>query len=418
MGQPLDDRVVGLILVLKACSLAAGYSGVRKELIDLLIEFYNQKIYPIIPEKGSVGASGDLAPLAHLTCALIGIGKVCYQGQTRDSQEVLAQVGLSPLTLSAKEGLGMINGTQVSNALALSAFLTAERLFGSALVVGALTLESIKGSHAPFSENINHVRNQEGQKEVAAYLRHLLKDSPIWSSHQGEVCQRVQDPYCLRCQPQVMGAVLDNLRHAGQILMREANGVSDNPLVFDETQEIISGGNFHAEPVGMVADLMAIALSEIGSMSERRVAMLIDQHLSGHPPFLVQNSGLNSGFMIAQVSAAALASENKSLAHPSTVDSIPTSANQEDHVSMATYAARRLQSINENVAHILAIEALASTQGLDFLTPLKTSAVLEEKKAIIRAKVPSYQKDRYFADDISAIYELLMSGKLNDYGIL
>ena len=418
VGEPLNDNIVGLILVLKACSLATGYSGVRKELIDALLALYNHQIFPMIPAKGSVGASGDLAPLAHLTSALLGIGKVRYQGEFIDAKSALDKAQLKPFVLSVKEGLGMINGTQVSTALALAGFFTAQRLFGQALIIGGLSLEAVKGSHAPFNANINLVRNQTGQQEVAQYFRQILSGSEIWQSHQGESCQKVQDPYCLRCQPQVMGAILDNLRHAGNILLKEANGVSDNPLVFTDTEEIISGGNFHAEPVGMVADLMAIAIAEIGSISERRTAMLIDKHLSGHPPFLVQNSGLNSGFMIAQVTAAALVSENKSLAYPSTVDSIPTSANQEDHVSMATYAARRLQEINDNLAHILAIEALAATQALDFLHSLKSSLILEEKKAIIRQKVPIYDKDRYFASDINIIYELLLSGALNAYEIL
>jgi histidine ammonia-lyase len=340
-GQLLDDASVALIMALKAGSLARGFSGVRKVVIDTLLAMYNAKVYPCIPEKGSVGASGDLSPLAHMSCALIGVGEVRYQGKIMSAEEGLAIAGLKPLVLGPKEGLALINGTQVSTALALRGLFCAERLFSAAVVAGSMSVEALKGSFVPFDPRIQSVRGQVGQIDVAALYRHLLDGSEINASHAE--CKRVQDPYSLRCQPQVMGACLDHLRFAASIFLREANAVSDNPLVFTAEGDVLSGGNFHAEPVAMASDVLAIAISEIGAISERRIAQLVDPTMSGLPAFLVKESGLNSGFMIAQVTSAALASENKTWAHPASVDSLPTSANQEDHVSMATFAARRLE---------------------------------------------------------------------------
>jgi histidine ammonia-lyase len=314
--------------------------------------------------------------------------------------------------LKAKEGLALINGTQVSTGLALAGLFEIERMFKAAIVAGALSVEAVKGSHRPFDPRISALRGQTGQIDVAALFRRLLADSALNASHQGPDCHRVQDPYSLRCQPQVMGAVLDQMRYAARTLAIEANGVTDNPLVLVDTGEVLSGGNFHAEPVAMAADQLAIAASEIGALAERRIAMLIDSSISGLPPFLVAEPGLNSGFMIAHVTAAALASENKSLAHPASVDSLPTSANQEDHVSMATFAARRLQEIAGNVADIVGIELLAAIQGLEFQRPLRTTAMLEQAVAEIRAMVPRYDVDRYFAPDLAVIGQLVRGGLL------
>ncbi len=341
-GELLSDVQVRLILLLKINSLARGYSGVRRQVVQALVALINAEVYPCIPAKGSVGASGDLAPLAHLSAALLGVGEVRHAGNVMAATEGLALAGLAPLELGPKEGLALLNGTQTSTALALSGLFAAEMLFKNAVTTGSLSVDAALGSDAPFDARIHAVRGHRGQQEVAAAYRQILAGSEIRGSHHD--CDRVQDPYSLRCQPQVMGACLDNLRHAAKVLVTEANAVSDNPLVFSDAGDVVSGGNFHAEPVALVADLTAICLAEIGALSERRIALLIDSHLSELPAFLVENGGVNSGFMIAQVTAAALASENKSLAHPASVDSLPTSANQEDHVSMATFAARRLQS--------------------------------------------------------------------------
>lgn len=410
-GALMDDRVVRLMLLLKINSLSRGFSGIRLQVIELLQQLLNAEMYPCVPSKGSVGASGDLAPLAHLVLPLIGEGEVRYQGQILPAQQGLAQLGLEPLALAPKEGLALLNGTQASTALALHGLFQIEQVFGSALVAGAMSVEAAMGSRAPFDARIHEARGQPGQIAVAASFRQLLGDSSeIAAAH--EDCEKVQDPYSLRCQPQVMGAVFDQLQHASQILVREANGVTDNPLVFPDNGDIISGGNFHAEPVAMAADILAIAASEIGALSERRSALLIDHHLSNLPPFLVNDGGVNSGFMLAQVTAAALASENKTLAHPASVDSLPTSANQEDHVSMATFAARRLTDIAENIRDIVAIELLEAAQGIDFRRPLRASAAVEQAHALLRERVSFYDQDRYFAPDISATAALVMSGKL------
>lgn len=411
-GDLMDDSTVRLMLVLKINSLARGFSGIRLEVIQALIKLVNAEVYPCIPKKGSVGASGDLAPLAHLVLPLIGEGEVSYKGQIYDAIEGLAFAGLAPVTLAAKEGLALLNGTQASTAFALEGLFRAEDLFAAGSVIGAMSVEAAMGSRSPFDDRIHQARGQQGQIDSAAVYRHLLQDSSeIGLSHAN--CEKVQDPYSLRCQPQVMGACLTQIRHAASVLEVEANGVTDNPLVFADDNDIISGGNFHAEPVAMAADNLALVIAEIGALSERRMALLIDATLSKLPPFLVPNGGVNSGFMIAQVTAAALASENKSLAHPASVDSLPTSANQEDHVSMATFAARRLADMAENTLGVLAVEYLAAAQGLDFRAPLKTTPLLEQAKQILRDKVSFYQQDRYFAPDIEHSANLLRQQQLN-----
>ncbi len=414
VGAPLRDGVVRLILALKAASLAAGASGVRPALVEALLALHRADVLPVIPGQGSVGASGDLAPLAHLSAALLGIGEVRVDGITMPASDGLARAGLAPIELAAKEGLALINGTQVSTALALAGLARIERAFNAAVVTGAMSVEAVRGSHRPFDARIHALRGQRGQIDVAAAFRALLDGSALNASHQGPHCDRVQDPYSLRCQPQVMGAVLDSMRHAARVLVIEANGVTDNPLVLTDPNEIVSGGNFHAEPVAIAADLLAIAAAEIGALSERRVAMLIDASISGLPPFLAREPGLNSGFMLAHVTAAALASENKSLAHPASVDSLPTSANQEDHVSMATFAARRLSPLADNVARIVAIELLAGAQGLDFQRPLRSSAPIEAAYAALRRRVPFRDEDRLFTPDIETAAALL--GEAGGFG--
>ena len=416
VGEPLSERVVRLILVLKAASLARCFSGVRQEVVDALLALHNRGVIPVVPCQGSVGASGDLAPLAHACLPLIGEGEVFHGGERMAAAEGLKRAGLQPLALQAKEGLALINGTQVSAALAIDALLAADRLFESAVVTGALTLDAARGSDGPFDPRIHAVRGQPGQIECAAAYRSLLAGSAIRASHK-EGDDRVQDPYCLRCQPQVMGACLDQMRYAAQVLVREANAVTDNPLVFAKeiegpsvAGEMISGGNFHAEPVALAADALAVAIAEIGAISERRIAMLIDSAISRLPPFLTPEPGLNSGFMIVHVTAAALASENKSLAHPASVDSLPTSANQEDHVSMATFGARRLQQMLRNTAHIVAIELLAAAQGIEFLRPLASSQALEGVMRLVRSVSPAMMADRSLARDIEAVHRLVAAG--------
>jgi histidine ammonia-lyase len=402
-GPYLPDNVVRLILATKVISLARGYSGVRPALVEALLTLFNQELLPRIPAKGSVGASGDLAPLAHMSCVLLGLGSVKTPGETDeiDGAEALRIAGIQPFRLGPKEGLALLNGTQASTSLALAGLFETETLLLSGLTAGALSLEAIQGSVKPYDARIQMARGQAGQIEVAAMLRTLLCGSGIVASHQNGT--RVQDPYSIRCVPQVMGACLDNLNHAARILTIEANAASDNPLVFSDSGEVISGGNFHAEPVAFAADILALALAEIGAISERRLALLLDTHLSLLPPFLVGDSGVNSGFMIPQVTAAALASENKSLAHPASVDSLPTSANQEDHVSMATFAARRLLDMASNTATIVGIEAMAAAQGIEFLRPLTSSPALEAELAVIREHVAFLERDRYLADDIECM---------------
>jgi histidine ammonia-lyase len=412
IGNFMSEDVVRLLLLLKINSLSRGYSGIRLKVIEALITLYNKEIYPAIPEKGSVGASGDLAPLAHMSVVLLGEGEVIYQGTRISAEHALKIAGLEKIALAPKEGLALLNGTQASTAFSLKGLFCAENALNSSIAIGSLSVEAALGSRVPFDARIHEVRGHQAQTDVAAAYRALLKESAIGDSHEG--CAKVQDPYSLRCQPQVMGACLQQMRFAAQTLVVEANGVSDNPLVFADSGDILSGGNFHAEIVAMTSDMLAIALSEIGALSERRMALLIDSHLSGLPPFLVDNGGVNSGFMIAQVTSAALASENKTLAHPASIDSLPTSANQEDHVSMATFAGRRLWDIFDNVAGILAIEWLAASQGLDFRTPLETSDKLKSVKALLRSKVPFYDKDRYFSPDIENAKKLIVNRSLLD----
>ena len=412
IGNFMTEDVVRLLLLLKINSLSRGYSGIRLQVIQALITLYNKEIYPAIPEKGSVGASGDLAPLAHMSVVLLGEGEVIYQGTRISAEHALKIAGLEKIALAPKEGLALLNGTQASTAFSLKGLFCAENSLNSSIAIGSLSVEAALGSRVPFDERIHQVRGHQAQTDVAAAYRALLKESAIGHSHEG--CAKVQDPYSLRCQPQVMGACLQQMRFAAQTLVIEANGVSDNPLVFADSGDILSGGNFHAEIVAMTSDMLAIALSEIGALSERRMALLIDSHLSGLPPFLVDNGGVNSGFMIAQVTSAALASENKTLAHPASIDSLPTSANQEDHVSMATFAGRRLWDIFDNVAGILAIEWLAASQGLDFRAPLETSDKLKSVKALLRTKVPFYDKDRYFSPDIENAKKLIVNRSLLD----
>ncbi|MDB5928534.1 MAG: histidine ammonia-lyase [Polaromonas sp.] len=412
-GEPLAAPVVRLVLATKAISLARGHSGIRPEIVDALLALFNAGLMPVIPAKGSVGASGDLAPLAHMACVLIGEGQATApDGEVVSGAEAMRRIGLDPFVLGPKEGLALLNGTQVSTALALVGLFGAEDVFASALMSGALSLEAIQGSIKPFDARIHAARGQPGQMAVAAAVRELLEGSEIVPSHAD--CGRVQDPYSVRCIPQVMGACLDNLAHAARVLRIEANAASDNPLVFTDTGEVISGGNFHAEPVAFAADIIALAVSEIGAIAERRIALLLDTGLSGLPPFLVRDGGLNSGFMIAQVTAAALASENKSLAHPASVDSLPTSANQEDHVSMATFAARRLGEMVNNTAVVIGIEAMAAAQGIELKRGLKSSPLVEAEFAAIRQKVAFLERDRFLATDLEAMRQWALSADLPD----
>ncbi len=412
IGTRLDDRVVRLVMILKINALARGYSGIRGEVIEMLVHLLNAGAYPVVPSKGSVGASGDLAPLAHLSAALLGEGRVRLQGEELDAKTALQRLGLQAMELRAKEGLALLNGTQVSTALGLEGLFRAHDVFLAALVAGALSVDAALGSDTPFDPRIHAVRGQPGQIAVAELLGRLIAGSGIRGSHLD--CDRVQDPYSLRCQPQVMGAALDVMNAAAGMLEREANAVSDNPLVFAAEGDVLSGGNFHAEPVAMAADMIAIALAEIGALSERRIALLTDAHMSGLPAFLVADPGLNSGFMIAHVTAAALASENKGLAHPASVDSLPTSANQEDHVSMATHAARRLAAMAENSGHVVATELLAAAQGIDLRRPLETSPRLKDAMRALRNEVPFLDQDRAMGADISAIHDLLERGWFRD----
>jgi histidine ammonia-lyase len=408
VGPPLDAATTRLVLILKAASLALGHSGVRLGTIEALLRLLAADALPVTPSQGSVGASGDLAPLAHLAGALIGVGEVMHAGQRRAAADVLSALGLAPLPLGPKEGLALLNGTQVSTALAVGGFWKARRLLDTALVAGAMSVDAALGSDAPFDPRIQALRRQPGQAEVAHTLRRLLAGSQIRASHLD--CDRVQDPYSLRCQPQVMGACLDLILDAGAVLERECNGVSDNPLVFPDTGEIVSGGNFHAEPVATAADRIALAMSEIGAIAERRIALLTDPTLSNLPAFLTPRPGLNSGLMIAQVTAAALQAEIKHMATPVASESLPTSANQEDHVSMAAYAARRLHPMADNLARLLAIELLCAAQGIDFRRPLRSSEPLERAHALVRQTSPHLEDDRPLGGEIEALAERVLAG--------
>ena len=413
VGADLTDEVVRLVMLMKVIALAEGFSGVRIELVDTLCALINREVYPRIPSRGSVGASGDLAPLAHLAGVLIGTGEARIDGTVVPAELALKEAGVVPITLAPKEGLALLNGTQVSTALALAAVFRTENLLAAALAAGAMSADAIQGSDTPFDKRIQSVRGHGGQIAVAGVLRELMSGSEIRASHLE--CDRVQDPYSIRCQPQVVGACLDVLRHVCGVLEIEANAVTDNPLVFAESHDVLSGGNFHAEPVALASDYLALAVAEIGSLAERRIALLIDANQSGLPPFLVREGGLNSGFMMAQVTAAALASENKSLAHPASVDSIPTSANQEDHVSMATFAARRLHDMIDNAVNIVAIELLAAAQGIEFHRPQKSSEMLERVIASLREVSPAYVEDRSLSADVCRVAELIERGQFCRY---
>jgi len=411
VGEPAPARTVRLMMALKLASLGRGASGVRPRVVEMLEAMLARDLVPVIPSQGSVGASGDLAPLAHMAAVMLGIAEAQLGGERMPAAAGLARAGLEPLALGPKEGLALLNGTQFSTAEALANLFAIEGAFQAALITGALSTDAAKGSDTPFDARIHALRGHRGQIEVAAALRALMAGSAIRRLHLiGD--DRVQDPYCLRCQPQVMGAALDLLRHAATTLTTEANGVSDNPLIFPDSDEALSGGNFHAEPVAFAADVSAIALCEIGSLAERRIALLIDPALSGLPAFLTPQPGLNSGFMIAQVTAAALVAENKQRAYPASVDSIPTSANQEDHVSMAAHGARRLAAMAENVVNIIAIELLVAAQGCDFHAPTKSSAPLERVRTLLRKHVQQLDQDRYLALDIATSADILRSGEL------
>jgi len=412
LGEALPARIVRLIMALKVIGLARGHSGISRAVVERLLALLEADALPLIPSQGSVGASGDLAPLAHLSAALLGEGAIVLKGEKLTAGEALARLGLEPLVLGPKEGLALINGTQVSTAIALDALFSGERLFASALLSGAMSLDALKGTDVAFDPRIHEARGQPGQIETAALLKRLLEGSEIRRSH--EDCARVQDPYSFRCQPQVMGAALDVMRHVSRTLEIEANAVTDNPVIFpDDDDASLSGGNFHAEPVAFAADMLAMALAEVGSISERRTAVLVDPKMSGLPPFLVEDSGVNSGFMIAQVTAAALVSENKILCHPASVDTIPTSANQEDHVSMATHGAVKAGRVARNAAGVVAIELVAAAQGLDFHAPLRTSPALEQARGAVRAHLPFYSADRYLADDLAWAQSAVLDGTLS-----
>ncbi|WP_353183200.1 histidine ammonia-lyase [Bosea sp. (in: a-proteobacteria)] len=407
-GPALPDGVVRLLLAMKAASLARGASGVRPVVIEALTNALKADALPVIPAKGSVGASGDLAPLAHMTAALMGFGEIRLKGETLPAAEALKRAGLTTLALGAKEGLALINGTQVSTTLAMTGLAAIARVFDAALVAGALSVDALKGSDTPFDPRIQTLRGQPGQIKVAKTLLDLIAGSAIRESHRhGD--SKVQDPYSLRCQPQVIGAVRDLIGNAAATLSIEANAITDNPLVLGPG-EIVSGGNFHAEPVAFAADILAMAVCEIGNLSERRMALLVDPVMSGLPPFLARDAGLNSGFMIAQVTAAALASENKQKAYPASVDTIPTSANQEDHVSMATHGAFRLIDMAKNAASVIGVELMAAAEAIEHHRPLKTSARLEPVLALLRSKIAPLTEDRYLAPDLAAATEFVLSG--------
>ncbi|MBV8804304.1 MAG: histidine ammonia-lyase [Sinobacteraceae bacterium] len=405
VGPLLDDSIVRLMMVLKLASLLQGFSGVSEPLARFLEKLINAGLNPCVPAQGSVGASGDLAPLAHMSLAVLGLGNIRRHGEIRPAAEALAQEGITPLELGPKEGLALLNGTQVSTALALAALFELENAFAAAVVSGALSLDALQGSDAPFDPRVHSLRGHPGQAQVAQVYRELLAGSEIHESHR--TCERVQDPYSLRCQPQVMGACLDLIMQSAETLLTEANAVTDNPLIFAATTEVISGGNFHAEPVAFAADILALACAEIGSIAERRISLLVDPKMSGLPAFLALDSGVNSGFMMAQVTAAALVAENRMLCHPASVDSIPTSANQEDHVSMATHGARRLLTMTDNLSHIIAIEFLAACQGIDFRKPLKTSGPLQQAHETLRIRIPFATQDRLLAEDIAVTAEVI-----------
>ena len=411
LGDALPRGTVRMMILLKLIGLGRGHSGVRHKVIDALQHLLDADAMPVIPSQGSVGASGDLAPLAHMVAALMGEGRIDLGGDILPAADALKRMGRVPLVLAPKEGLALINGTQASTAIALDALFLGQRVFSAAIHAGALSVDALKGSICPFDDRIHQLRGQPGQIAVATQLRDLLDGSDINTSHHD--CDRVQDPYSFRCLPQVMGACLDLLTNAARTLTIEANAVTDNPILFPGSDEVISGGNFHAQPVAFAADIIAMALCEVGSLSERRTSVLVDPHMSRLPAFLTDDGGLNSGLMIPQVTAAALVSENKSLAFPASVDSIPTSAGQEDHVSMAPIAARKAVTIARNAAGVVAIELIAAAQGVDYHAPLKTSAKLQLLHAKIRAVSPHLQTDRYWADEMAALQAAVLAGEID-----
>ena len=415
LGDPLPRHVTRLMIVLKLLGLGRGHSGVRPLVIEALQRLVDADAMPQIPSQGSVGASGDLAPLAHLIAALMGYGRIDIAGDIVEAKAALERLSLEPLQLGPKEGLALINGTQASAALALDALFMGERVFAAALAAGALSVDALKGSAKPFDPRISALRGQPGQIRVASAIAGLLEGSEILTSHVK--CSRVQDPYSFRCQPQVMGAALDLLQNAARTLTIEAAAVTDNPIVFADDGTAISGGNFHAQPVAFAADTIAIALCEVGSISERRVSVLVDPKMSGLPAFLTEDSGVNSGLMIPQVTAAALVSENKTLAFPASVDSIPTSAGQEDHVSMAPIAARKAAQIARNAAGVIAVELMAGAEGIDYHAPLKTSPKLQAIHASVRTLSPHFTADRYWADEISALQRAVLAGEVGDFAL-
>lgn len=408
LGDPLPRHVTRLMIVLKLLGLGRGHSGVRPLVTEALEALLEHDAMPIIPSQGSVGASGDLAPLAHLISALMGKGKIDVRGEVLASEAALKKLGMQPLQLGPKEGLALINGTQASTAIALDALFMGERVFASAIAAGALSVDALKGSVKPFDPRISELRGQPGQIRVAVAIRDLLDGSEIGASHTR--CGKVQDPYSFRCQPQVMGAALDLLENAARTLTIEAGAVTDNPILFPDENIAISGGNFHAQPVAFAADIISMALCEVGSISERRSAVLIDPKMSGLPPFLTEDSGVNSGMMITQVTAAALVSENKSLAHPASIDTIPTSAGQEDHVSMAPIGGRKAAQIARNAAGVIAVELLTSAQAVDFHAPLKTSPKLQKIHAKVREITPRFTSDRYWADEMAELQAAVLGG--------
>ncbi|MXZ55282.1 MAG: histidine ammonia-lyase [Gammaproteobacteria bacterium] len=412
VGPPLTNDVVRVCMVLKIIALARGYSGVRVQLIELLCAMVEHEIYPVMPSQGSVGASGDLAPLAHMSSALIGEGNVSHDNEIKSAAEALASAGLTPIRFGPKAGLALLNGTQVSTALCLTALFRFENVLSATILAGVMSTDAVQGSDTPFDSRIHEIRGHSSQLEASKLLTEMMRGSEIRAAHLD--CNRVQDPYSIRCQPQILGACINTMRHVAGVLEIESNAVTDNPLIFAKDEAILSGGNFHAEPVALVADNLALAISEIGSISERRVALMMDPPLSGLPPFLVSEGGLNSGFMMAQVTAAALASENKSRAHPASVDSIPTSANQEDHVSMATFAAQRLHKMLDNAEYIVAIEMIAAMQGIELRRPLKSSEKIETTIESLREFSPRYTTDRSLAPEIETVAKKIKDGAFND----
>ena len=416
LGEPFPRAVTRLMIILKLLGLGRGHSGVRLIVIDALQRLLDRDAMPVIPSQGSVGASGDLAPLAHLISALMGYGRIDVAGTVLPAAEALQRIGLEPLELAPKEGLALINGTQASTALALDALFLGERVFGAAIVAGAMSVDALKGSAKPFDRRISELRGQPGQIWVANAIAGLLDGSEILTSHVK--CSRVQDPYSFRCQPQVMGASLDLLRSAAQTLRIEAGAVTDNPILFPDEDAAISGGNFHAQPVAFAADIISMAMCEVGSISERRISVLVDPKMSGLPAFLTQDSGVNSGLMIPQVTAAALVSENKTLAFPASVDSIPTSAGQEDHVSMAPIAARKAASIAKNVAGVIGIELMAAAEGIDYHAPLKTSPKLQLHHSKVREYSAHFTADRYWAEEMGELQTAVLTGCFGEARIL